>query len=103
MPSSVLNRANLLGSQLGTFRQDVDRLQRAPKELVTDLLAVMQESHRAYVSRNYANNLPAELRKSFEELDPRINAETFPRSSARCTVSFKRTDSSAKCSSAASS
>jgi hypothetical protein len=71
MPSAVLNRANLLGSQLGTFRESADRLQRAPLETVAELLPVMQDCHRAYVARNYAQNLPTELRHGFEDLDPK--------------------------------
>jgi hypothetical protein len=77
MPSSVLNYTNLLGTQLGTFREDVDRLQVVGTNEHPQLFAVMQENHSNFVHRNYSNVSP-ELMKTFDKLPPIVQRRNIP-------------------------
>lgn len=77
LPSSVLNRANFLGTQLGGFRQYVDRQQKAPEGQFPELMSMMQENHRLFVSRNYASASP-ELRRPFDQLEPVVQRRNIP-------------------------
>lgn len=77
IPSSVLNRTNLLGTQLAGVRQYVDRGQAIPEGEYPDVRAAMQENHRLFVANNYAHVGP-ELRRGFDDLDPKVQRRNVP-------------------------
>lgn len=77
LPTAMLNLTHLLGTQLGGFREYVDRLQSADLDRCPELTGVMREGHRLYTNRYYAS-LPASLRKPFDQLDPADQRRNIP-------------------------
>jgi hypothetical protein len=77
LPSKVLNLANLLGTQLGQFRQYADRFQKGPLDQAPQLGAVLHEAHRLYVNHNYTS-ISMDLRKPFADLDPQVQRRNVP-------------------------
>ena len=67
LPSPVLNRFNLLGTELGGFREYVDRLQPAPDNRFGQVREVLGHNHRIFVANNYTQ-VPKELRTSFDAI-----------------------------------
>ncbi len=77
LSSHVGGRVNLLGRELGGFREYVDRKQAPPPERFGELRQVLGHNHAAFVAANYTS-VPADLRKPFDELEPVVQRRNVP-------------------------